>query len=232
MKMKKVVLASLAMMASIFPMKGMAQSFDVDVHAGANLSGFASGKEFTAQDKKMKGGASLGVGLSYETKGKVVLASGLDVLMTGGKFTGVSNYYSVGDKGPTIDFPAVNSREIALQIPLKIGYDFTLGKKWNFIPSVGVYGRYSIASLKQNVTARTGENTTATFKWNCFDNYSNSVVRLDAYKRWDVGAMVEAKFLYDKHYSFTLGYSRGFVDKSLQYGFKNHNFFLTLGYTL
>ena len=231
MKMKKVVLASLVMMA-IFPMNGMAQSFDVDVHAGANLSGFASGKDFTAQDKKMKAGASLGVGLSYETKGKIVLSSGLDVLMTGGKFMGVSNYYSVGDKGPAIDFPMVNSREIALQIPLKVGYDFTLGKKWNFIPSVGVYGRYSIASLKQNVTAKTGENATTTFKRDCFVNYSNNVVRLDAYKRWDVGAMVEAKFMYDKHYSFALGYSRGFVDKSSQYGFKNHSWYLTLGYTL
>lgn len=230
--MKKKVFVTLAVMASLFPVCGMAQEAKVDVHAGANLSGFAGGKDFTVQDKSMKVGASLGVGFSYETQSNIVLSSGIDFLMAGGKFMGVSNYYSVGDKGPTIDFPSVSSREVALQIPLKIGYNFMLGKKWNFIPSIGVYGRYSLASFKQNVTAKTGENTTNTFKWNCFDNYSNSMVRLNAYKRWDIGGLIEGKFVYANRYALTLGYSRGFMDKSSQYKFKNHSYYLTLGYTL
>ena len=65
--MKKIALISLAIMASLFPLCSMAQQgVKVDVHTGANLSGFAGGKSYAAQDRKMKMGASVGVGVSYE----------------------------------------------------------------------------------------------------------------------------------------------------------------------
>lgn len=48
--MKNVTLA-LLVMASIAPLYGMAQQkVKVDVHTGANLSGFAGGKYYAAQD--------------------------------------------------------------------------------------------------------------------------------------------------------------------------------------
>ena len=57
--MKKIALISLAIMASLFPLCSMAQQgVKVDVHTGANLSGFAGGKSYAAQDRKMKMGAS------------------------------------------------------------------------------------------------------------------------------------------------------------------------------
>ena len=70
-------------MASLFPLCSMAQQgVKVDVHTGANLSGFAGGKSYAAQDRKMKMGASVGVGVSYETSKNFVYSSGIDFLMT------------------------------------------------------------------------------------------------------------------------------------------------------
>lgn len=51
--MKKIALISLAIMASLFPLCSMAQQgVKVDAHTGANLSGFAGGKSYAAQDRK------------------------------------------------------------------------------------------------------------------------------------------------------------------------------------
>ena len=112
-------------------------------------------------------------------------------------------------------FPSVNSREVSVQIPVKFGYDFTLGEKLHFIPS-----------------ENTGENSGNSFKWNSFNNYQHNTNRLDGYKRWDVGGLIEGKFVYANRYAVTLDYSRGFLDKSPQFKFKNHSYHLTLGYTL
>lgn len=70
--MKKIIILVLVM-ASFFPLCGMAQQgIKVDVHTGANLSGFVGGSFYAAQDRKMKLGANIGVGLSYETSEKFV----------------------------------------------------------------------------------------------------------------------------------------------------------------
>lgn len=114
-------------------------------------------------------------------------------------------------------FPSVNSREVSVQIPVKFGYDFTLGEKLHFIPSVGAYGRFSMVSIKENVTENTGENSGNCFKWNSFNNYQHNTNRLDGYKRWDVGGLIEGKFVYANRYAVTLDYSRGFLDKSPQF---------------
>ena len=50
------------------PACGMAQETHVDVHVGANLSGFVGGNDSQVQDKKVRVGSEFGVGLSYETK--------------------------------------------------------------------------------------------------------------------------------------------------------------------
>ena len=200
------------------------------MHTGANLSGFAGGKSYAAQDRKMKLGADIGVGVSYETSKKFVYASGIDFLLTAGGYAAMSDYLSNGNL--TTAFPPVNSREVSVQIPVKFGYDFTLGEKLHFIPSVGAYGRFSMVSIKENVTENTGENSGNSFKWNSFNNYQHNTNRLDGYKRWDVGGLIEGKFVYANRYAVTLGYSRGFLDKSPQFKFKNHSYHLTLGYTL
>ena len=115
--MKKVFLAML-IMASLLPLCSMAQQgVKVDVHTGANLSGFAGGKSYAAQDRKMKMGASVGVGVSYETSKKFVYSSGIDFLMTAGSYTAMSDYLYNG--GLTAAFPSVNSREVSIQIPVK-----------------------------------------------------------------------------------------------------------------
>lgn len=200
------------------------------MHTGANLSGFAGGKSYAAQDRKMKLGADIGVGVSYETSKKFVYASGIDFLLTAGGYAAMSDYLS--NVNLTTAFPSVNSREVSVQIPVKFGYDFTLGEKLHFIPSVGAYGRFSMVSIKENVTENTGENSGNSFKWNSFNNYQHNTNRLDGYKRWDVGGLIEGKFVYANRYAVTLGYSRVFLDKSPQFKFKNHSYHLTLGYTL
>lgn len=229
--MMKKIISLVLVMASSFPLCGMAQQgIKVDVHTGANLSGFAGGSFYAAQDRKMKLGANIGVGLSYETSKKFVFSSGIDFLMTAGNYTAMSDYLS--NVGLTAAFPSVNSREVSIQIPIKFGYDFKLAEKLHFVPSIGAYGRFSIVSVKENVTENDGGKTENSFKWNCFDNYQHNTNRLDAYKRWDVGGLIEGKFVYTNRYAVTIGYSRGFLDKSPQFKFKNHSYHLTLGYTL
>ena len=83
--------------------------------------------------------------------------SGIDFLLTAGGYAAMSDYLSNGNL--TTAFPSVNSREVSVQIPVKFGYDFTLGEKLHFIPSVGAYGRFSMVSIKENVTENTGENS-------------------------------------------------------------------------
>lgn len=228
--MKKIKFAMLVM-ASITPLCGMAQQkVKVDVHTGANLSGFAGGNSYAAQDRKMKMGASVGVGVSYETSKKFVYSSGIDFLMTAGSYTAMSDYLYNG--GLTAAFPSVNSREVSVQIPIKFGYNFTLGEKLHFIPSVGAYGRFSMVSIKGNVTENAEGKSENSFKWNCFNSYQHNTNHLDAYKRWDIGGLIEGKFVYANHYAVTIGYSRGFLEKSPQFKFKNHSYHLTLGYTL
>lgn len=228
--MKKDILA-LLITASLFPLCSMAQQgVKVDVHTGANLSGFVGGKSYAAQDQKMKMGASVGVGVSYETSKNFVYSSGFDFLMTAGGYTVMSDYLSNG--GLMTAFPSVNSREVSIQIPLKFGYDFTLGEKLHFMPSVGAYGRFSMAAIKENVTESTDGKSGNSFKWNSFNNYQHNSNRLEGYKRWDIGGLIEGKFVYANRYAVTLGYSRGFIDKSSQFNFKNNSYHLTLGYTL
>ncbi len=229
MKTLKYVKAAVLAVALTSPMAGMAQETRVDVHVGANLTGFVGGDKYQVQDKKVKGGSIAGVGLSYETQNKIVLSSGVDLQMMAGKYSVMSDYLYDGKLPYT--YPEVNSREIAIEIPVKIGYDFCLGKKLNLIPSVGIYGRYSVASIKENVTENFVGDKPNTFKWNSFENHANGKNHLDAYKRWDMGALVEAKLVYCKHYSMTLGYSRGFVYKSSQFHIKNHSLNFTIGYT-
>ena len=229
--MMKKIISLVLVMASSFPLCGMAQQgIKVDVHTGANLSGFAGGSFYAAQDRKMKLGANIGVGLSYETSKKFVFSSGIDFLMTAGNYTAMSDYFS--NVGLTAAFPSVNSREVSIQIPIKFGYDFKLAEKLHFVPSIGAYGRFSMVSVKENVTENDGGKTENSFKWNCFDSYQHNTNRLDAYKRWDVGGLIEGKFVYTNRYAVTIGYTRGFLDKSPQFKFKNHSYHLTLGYTL
>lgn len=178
--MKKLFLAML-IMASFFSLCSMAQQgVKVEVHTGANLSGFVGGKSYAAQDQKMKLGANVGVGVSYETSKKFVYSSGIDFLMTAGSYTAMSDYYN---GGLTAAFPSVNSREVSVQIPIKFGYDFTLGEKLHFIPSFGAYGRFSMVSIKDNVTENTEGDSGNSFKWNCFNNYQHNSNHLDGYKR-------------------------------------------------
>lgn len=229
MRQKKILVVLMALV-SLFPLNGTAQGLKLDVHTGANLAGFASGNSYQVQDKEMKLGANLGLGISYETNKKFVYSTGIDFLLTGGSYTAMSDYIS--DKGgPTEAFPNVNSREIAIQIPVKIGYDFNLGKKWDFIPSIGAYGRYSMVAVKENMTECVDGKSNPSFKWDSFSNYQHNTNQLKAYNRWDVGALVEGKFVYANNYNVTVGYSRGFTNKSSQFNFKNHSYYLTLGYS-
>ena len=137
----------------------------------------------------MKLGADIGVGVSYETSKKFVYASGIDFLLTAGGYAAISDYFSNGNL--TTAFPSVNSREVSVQIPVKFGYDFTLGEKLHFIPSVGAYGRFSMVSIKENVTENTDGKSGNSFKWDSFNNYQHNTNRLDGYKRWDVGGLIE-----------------------------------------
>lgn len=216
----------LVLMASMMSVCGFAQKVELDVHAGTNMSGFVSGNASRTQDQEMKLGANLGLGVSLVTKNNLVLSSGIDFMLTGAKHEAMSSLLAP-DGSLAVAYPDVNSREIAMQIPLKIGYRLSLGKSVHFTPQIGVYGRYSLCGIDDDITLASGYGK---MKWNSLEQHGTGPNALQAYKRWDMGGLVEGKFTFFDRYSATLGYSRGLLEKSSQFEFKNQGFHLSLGY--
>src|SRR5574344_1106594 len=211
-----------------------AQELKYGIHVGTNTAKFHSGKSYIVYDSKSKSGFQIGGDLSYTLKNNVTLSSGLDALTLGGRFSTMSNYIGTGGTGMT-EHPEINTKEMAFEIPLTIGYKFNLGSKSYIIPSIGIYGRYSFASFKENVVTMTDyeKNTTITEKWNCFENYSNSKypnMNIQALKRFDLGINIGVKAVVTEHYSISVCYSNGFLKRSDTYDIKNQDLRISLGY--
>ena len=111
MKIKSIIIGLLVLCCHNI----MAQDLKMGFHVGGNLSGYTGGKQYTIYDKSGKVGYEVGADIQYLLKNKFSLASGINLLQTGGKFSVMSGYAgSTG--GSQTEFPAVNTKSLSLEM--------------------------------------------------------------------------------------------------------------------
>lgn len=203
------------------------QGVEYGVHVGVNSSKYVDGDASIFIDNSSKTGYELGFDVKYTFKRNVVLSSGLNLVQVGGKFAGLGDFYDFSNSGQVCNFPEINTKIMALELPIKVGYKFNIGRSFAITPNVGVYARYGIASIKDDI--RTKDNTNNE-KWNCFKDYQKSYT-LEAFKRFDAGVTADVTFSILKHYNVGVSYKRGFVSQQSEYTPKNQSLSVLIGYT-
>lgn len=203
-----------------------AQKIELGVHSGVNVSGFTGGTPYKVYDKLMK--------IGYEAGGDIRLAlgcgwalyTGISLVEAGGKFATMSDYVSATGQGMT-EYSGVTIHTLAVEIPVKLGYDIVRSENFRLTPFVGVFGRYSIASIQSHVQMA-GSDTSV--KWNCLKAFNQESHHIDALKRFDAGTVMGVESLFSGHYLFSADYRRGFTDRSPQFNLKQQGFTFSLGY--
>lgn len=204
-----------------------AQKVDFGAHAGINVSGFHGGDPYLVYDKSTKVGAEIGGDVTFHLSSHLMLLSGLNFSQYGGKFSVMSPYIGAVSNQLT-EFKEVNTRVLSLEIPLKIGYEFNIGNNFSIIPNAGVFGRYTVASIKSDVIQANG----TTQKWNSLKDYDKDLHHIDAFKRFDYGIVGGVDFRIAKHYSVSASYKHGLKSQQPQYNLKSNSFNVSVGYTL
>lgn len=203
---------------------GFSQNLQYGVHVGGNISRFHSGNVFRVYDNKWKVGYEIGGDVKCQVTNHICLLSGLTLVQAGGKFSAMINYY----QGALTEFPEINAKIVSLEVPLKIGYSFALSENVAIVPNIGIYGRYALASIKDNVIT-VGDDSAE--KWDAFKDYNKGEHQIDAMKRWDFGVAAGLEVQLLKHYSVSLRYNYGLRKQSQQYDIKNQGISLSIGYT-
>lgn len=221
--MKKTIFA--AALFTLCCLHTQAQTWNYGLHAGINSSGYTGGKAYTIYGKSNCIGYEVGGDIRYTLRSGLLFASGLSILQIGGQFAVMSDYAGATGHGETA-FPEVNTKLLSLEMPLKVGYDFKLGSKVVLSPHIGIYARYALASIKDDVRTNDG----SVEKWSCLKDYSKGYRHIEAMKRCDAGLTAEVELRLFHHYLLTAGYRRGFVKQSAQYGLKRQMFSVALGY--
>ena len=199
--MKKTIIAAALFTACC--LHAQAQTWSYGLHAGINSSGYTGGKAYTIYGNSDRIGYEVGGDIRYTLHGGLLFAHGETA------------------------FPEVNTRLLSAEIPLKVGWDFRLGRNVFLSPHIGAYARYALLSIKDNVRTANEEQTE---KWNCLKNYNKGHRHIEAFKRFDAGLTAEVELHLFRHYLLTAGYRRGFVEQSAQYGLKSQIFTVALGY--
>lgn len=203
-----------------------AQDLKMGLHVGGNLSGYTGGKQYIIYDKSNKVGYEIGADIQYFLKNKISIASGISLLQTGGKFSVMSSYTSSIGHGET-EFPAVNTKALSLEIPLKFGYDISLCNGFALTPNVGVYGRYGVSSIKDKVKI-IGDKTN--YKWDSYKDFNKDMHHIDAFKKFEYGVLIGISTKISNHYVISLNYKRGLNTLSSQYDLKKSDLSCTIGY--
>lgn len=215
---KKIILSFVCAIA--FLMQAHAQEWSFGAHAGVDVSNFVGGNGFKVYDEASKVGYEVGGDARYVLKNGVNFSAGLSLVQTGGKFSAFNNSHKPG-------LAPINVRMLSLELPVKVGCDFKVARGFSVIPFVGAYGRYALASLKDNVTiAPLGE----TYKWNCYEDFKRYYYQIDAFRRFEIGVTAGVDLQVCKHYNVSFCYKRGLTELSRQYGFKSQTFSFSIGY--
>lgn len=224
--MKKVLLSTAFLLAVI---DLGAQNIRLGVNAGTDLLWYTESSGFI-HNSNPKAGAIIGGNVSYALNKHWRINSGLNLLFTSAKFDGETKVYS----GPIrfVAYKDVEAKTLALEIPLTIGYDFSLSETLKLQPSVGVYGRYGVVSFKGDVYNVRAERTET---WKPYEGSrypsADNIDKLGNMRRWDYGVNAGLLLAAGEHYTISADYMHGFIDQLVKYGMKNNSLRFTLGYT-
>jgi len=223
--MKKLIMFLFVL--TVLPSALMAQEVRFGVHAGVGMWGLYGGDKYLVNNTKMKVGGLIGGEVSYEFKNHLTLNTGLDLLFRQSKFSILGSYYPL-----TVIHPEVNSKSVALQLPLTVGYNIQVSPHVAIVPSIGMYVSCGVAGLSGDVTTQKADGKITTGTWKMYDKYVEPTTNynIDAFKRFDYGMTFEAKMLFRSHYTGTIGYTTGFAKQTNTYGLKNNAVTLSMGY--
>ena len=96
------------------------QSMNYDVHIGMNTTKYMSNDDPRMYGQSAKTGMELGFGARYTMKSGIELSSGVNLTMSSCSFSAFSDYI-IGNQITTM-YPQVNMRNVAIDIPLTLGY--------------------------------------------------------------------------------------------------------------
>lgn len=220
----KTVVLSLAVMA-VSSNVVYGQSMNYDVHIGMNTTKYMSNDDPRMYGQSAKTGMELGFGARYTMKSGLELSSGVNLTMSSCSFSAFSDYI-IGNQITTM-YPQVNMRNVAIDIPVTLGYQIKVCDGVQLTPMVGVYGRYGLFSIKDDLLIT--DNPTIE-KWNCYKDYQYGDATLSAARRAEFGLASAVRLTVCNHYELSLTYRRGLTTQLPQYDGKLHSLSLTLGY--
>lgn len=220
-----------------FPLHASAQ-IKVGIDAGMNLTHFKSSSDHYAQKKGgMGAGFQIGGTVDYEFKRHWMLMSGASFMQT------QSNMELTYSMLPY--FPDAKIKLNHIVIPLKVGYNIRINKKFSLIPSVGLYGSYNFSAGKCALDINSpsdGKENIKHVKWNPMEGYSYTIpvagaetprdyeVRLDALRHWTYGAIGGLKAVISDHYTISFQYYEAIKKVQGQCGIRDYGYQLSVGY--
>lgn len=206
-----------------------AQQLKFGVEAGGNWSHYKNDKSQAEQVGNMGGGFQLGGTVDYEFKRHWMLMSGLAWMQTRSSMTlfNASVPY----------FPNTEIKMNHLNIPLKVGYNIRINKNFSLVPYIGLYGSINFNAGKCDVReAATGKNS----HWKPMDGYSYIAptegatyeyeATIDAFRRWNYGAVGGAKAVIGNHYTVSLQYYESIKKVQKQCNLRNYGYQFSIGY--
>lgn len=210
---------------AVFNINVNAQKLTYGAHVGINFSGYHGGDAYRVYDEKAKTGYEIGGDIGYRLGSNFILLLGLNFSQSGGRFSTMSPYISTTGNQIT-EFKEVNTKVLSFEIPLKIGYDFKIGQNFSIIPNVGMFARYTVASIKSDVVTADGK----TQKWKSTDDFNEDSHHLDAFKKFDYGVVGGVDLLFKKHYTLSANYKHGLKKMQPQFGMKTWSADVSVGH--
>lgn len=204
---------------------GYTQNLEFGMHVGIGNSGFHDGDKYHVYDCNNKVSYEIGGDVYYTFANNLSLLSGLNIVLFGGKFSAMGNYFP-GFNNST-EFPEINARYLSMEVPLMLGYRINCGKNLSITPRIGGYSGLALTSLKDYVLTSSDNKKE---KWNCFKSYDKDFHHLEAMKRIDFGLAAGVEMQFCNHYMISFNYQQGLAQLSSQYGVKKQNITLSIGY--
>lgn len=227
--MKKIIIFFI-LTAYLLP-QASAQQVKFGVEAGGNWSHYKNDKSKAEQVGSMGGGFQLGGTVDYEFKHHWMLMSGLTWMQTR------SSMELFNASVPY--FPDTEIKMNHLNIPIKIGYNIRINKSLSLIPYIGVYGSINFNAGKCDV--KNPYYTGETNHRKPMDGYSYIVpteadipyeyeATIDAFRRWNYGAVGGMKAVIAGRYTVSLQYYESIKKVQKQCNLRNYGYQLSVGY--
>lgn len=223
---KHLIIAAILTFLCILPAN--AQQLKFGIEAGSNWSHYKNNKSKGEQVGSMGVGFQVSGTVDYEFKHHWMLMSGLTFMQT-------RSSMMLFDTG----LPFFSDTEIKLNhlnIPIKVGYNIHINKKLSLIPYVGAYGSINFNAGKCHVK-ETSLGTTN--HWKPMDGHSYIVptdlpheyeATIDAFRRWNYGAMGGMKAVIGSRYTVSLQYYESIKKIQKQCNLRNYGYQLNIGY--